>query len=711
MNRLLFFLFIIFSFTYNSQGATVTSAGAGDWGTISWTGGTPQAGDDIVIEHAVTYDSSSGLVYKSLTIQNNGSLTISSSQSFDQTKDVDLVSGSLILEASATHTFSGDITVNSGANISLASGSRLRMDQKGSATITIFGDVTVNNGSIDLISSATGNIDINSTATVSFTGTSTCYLQGGSTANYDILGTVSFSDNSQLISNKSGGKTTLVITGALIFDDGTSLYQGDPTKLSITGAVTFRTQLSNGGKWRHVAPFFSSGTTWNDLSSTDFKPTVSQGSENIYYWDASSSNSNDYAIGWDSVTNLSSAGFESGSQAYSVYSGDGAFSYSNGGLVSVTLNTATLASHTCTLYNTFDPNASYVIQNEGWNLVPNPFPTWLDLDAVLTGEMTGGTMLDYQGAHIWDASAGNYKAYLVSGETLESHENGLTNGSTGSRYIQPWQAFWLKLEDDDSATNHNNLQSGYRITIETSYRTTTPATTTYFKKGSSVNNRIRLDIFSLEDSSWDQVLLASDPLSHSGFKGGEDAYDKVAGGQIPNLYFKLSDGRSLCINTMPFGSSEIIPLYFDYGKTSASYSISLDQLDLEKGFVKLEDLKMNMTWDLTNGAYVFQHDPDFGAHRFNILYNEEPNGVEEEITKSFNAWFAGNEIYLQNEDSPLTGRYTLMLYSATGQKIANYSLDSHQNKVFAPGIANGVYIIELWNASIKIGTKKLVKWQ
>jgi len=172
---------------FNATAATKTSTASGNWSAIVWTGGTPVAGDDIIIAsgNVVTFNVAGGLVVNSLTV--NGTLLMGSGA------------------APLSLTVSTDVTVastgNLSANTALAN------------TISIGGNLA-NAGTVNL---STGG----KTADLIFTKNGSATLSGaGATNTYHKI-TLNMGASKANVLNVTASKFTNALAGFLTLTNGT----------------------------------------------------------------------------------------------------------------------------------------------------------------------------------------------------------------------------------------------------------------------------------------------------------------------------------------------------------------------------------------------------------------------------------------------------------------------------------------------------------
>lgn len=688
----LFILMLCTAFTY---GASFTSVTDGDWnlgatwGNLGNTAGVdyPSTGDDVTISHVVTYNINVPLDFNSLTLSTGGHLTFdntSGTTSFTTfnfnggTFETSTNSGIITIDNSlsvngtldvkSTMNINGDFTINSGS-VSFSGGTLLRV-QSSKANVNINSNMSISAGVFAVNAQGSNTVTINGSAVLTVGSSGAFYFEGSGSANFTIDGQLIVENGGQVINN-SGAHLNVTNNGTIRFEWGSSYFEGlSAGKISITGnRPTFEISLTSGGQWRQIGSPFESGTTLSVLTGTDFNPNISSGQENIYYWDATVASTGDDAPGWTAVTDLSNA-FDAttSSRAYNIYTGGANYPFANSGVVSFDDVLVDMDSRTFTLYNSMDPDPSASgTTDQGWNLVYNPFPFWIDLRQVLNDGANSN--LTYQGVHIWDAPNNQYVAHLYNGESLISHTNQTVTDTLNNRRMNPFQAFWVKLEAVDNTTESLTLSKTHRTAIKPD---------NLYLKTNNVLSRVRLNTFAVADSAWDQVLITINPTASESRLGSEDGYDRAPGFGTPNMTLVHQDGSRLCIDTRPLDSSATLDLDYTNAIDGQDYYIDLDTKDCDPAMsVILEDVKTGTMHDMESGPYLFSYDVGWGGTRFRIHLNKAALSDDELVNMAKpEVWFSSNILHVRlGSMEPNT---TIQELDLAGRIVGEYKLNLHQ---------------------------------
>lgn len=700
-------LSLYLGFTLNlAFAANFNSVASGNWtDPNTWgapagsTPGTnyPGPGDDVFLGHAVDYDLiGDTTTYNSITFNGGseldmlGDLSISNHTSLGVSSNLNL-NGPLTLGPNTVFLLEGDLTVNASGSITFEDRASVFRMSSASAHVQINSSISVQNGIFALQANGNNSLTVNGSATLTFQNNSSLYFEGSS-GTFIIDGTTIFEEGSELVVNLNSNLNATV-NGSVTFKYGSSFLQADGlNKLDISVPATWEIELSNNTEWRHISSPFAAPFDFNNLASTDFNPNVNSGQENIYWWDASiiGGTSAD-ANGWTPVTTLSET-FEAGGRSYIVYTGAPHYPFNNNGLISINAHVTYSSSYNYSLFNTIDTATSTNSEgDQGWNLIGNPYPSWLNLDTFLTKEMSGPN--DYKGAHMWDAAAGQYKAHMLTGESIEqSHQ--ITGGSipnASSQYIRPFQAFWVKTDKTTGSPSSVN--------IDYTHRAISPAASPPSYFSTSFIPRLRLNAYAAADSAWDQVLVTLNPNSNKLRLGNEDAFDRPSGNDRPNMALIHEDGERLCIDSRPLDSATVIPMLFEQGVDGATYHISMvdDQFDMNMSAF-LEDVKTNTLHDLKNGAYTFTHDKNYNQTRFNIHLS--PHYVSQSeiklVNQNFQIWTANEKVFVQLDKTGLHQNITVSVFDISGKLVFETSATAENTNTSIPlQMQSGAHIIKV----------------
>lgn len=253
---------------------------------------------------------------------------------------------------------------------------------------------------------------------------------------------------------------------------------------------------------------------------------------------------------------------------------------------------------TQTIPITYTTSAGYF--QDGWNMVPNPYPSSIDWDAA-----SGWTKSGIESAiYIWNPNNNQYAIY-VGGVG--------TNG--GSKNIPSSQAFWVHAIAPSPALSMT--ESVKSVTDQAFMR----------MSSQPINNSLMR--FQVSDGGVrnDEMVIHFDAAASTNFDAALDAW-KLASNDTLMPFFGtvLDDSLNLAINTLPLLASDIeIPIRLKVG-VSGQYTIRRDSLwNMPKSAcIVLEDKLTGTMTDFSSPAsYSFQIEDTTEAPRF-ILHIGAP---------------------------------------------------------------------------------------
>lgn len=437
-------------------------------------------------------------------------------------------------------------------------------------------------------------------------------------------------------------------TGSLIIQSdasGTGTYLDNGTTI-VTGITNVQQYLSAGRNWYITSPV--SNATTASLSSTN----------SILYYDEPTAQ-------WLSPTggSLLSAGkgyISTATTATGVISFAGTL---NNGTISIPLTRTT------------------GISKEGFNLVGNPYSSYLDWSKVDT---VSAKIL----STIW------YRTQTFGSSYTFDTYNGQGNVSTSlgatlvTNLIPPMQAFWVKVKQGETSGT---------LTFDNSMRSHGDFSTNTFKapaiKGES-QPLLRLEVSNAVNR--DEALIYFNENASNGY----DAYDspKMTNGNvaIPEIYTNIGNEK-LVINGMKNLSTDVeLPLGFSTGQAN-TFSIKASEVtNLSDVDIILKDQLLNTEFNLKNGAaYTFTSDSITTDKRFAVLFKTSSvvTTALETVSGSAKVHIHSNngQIIIINENETeniIQGT----IYNSVGQQVANCDITNSQT-IINGHFPTGLYII------------------
>jgi hypothetical protein len=281
---------------------------------------------------------------------------------------------------------------------------------------------------------------------------------------------------------------------------------------------------------------------------------------------------------------------------------------------------------------------------------------------------------------------------------------GTDNGLKGtvSQYIPPLQAFWMKVDADDSSDVLNFTNSMRSHQDQSIYA-----------------NRLRsqqiddLQIVRLRVSNGnnsDAAVIVADSGASDNFDGCDAQKMSNDNVNIPEI-FTLTGTEELVINHLnKLSADQELTLGFRPGKTGDFTIEATEIANLNSNQkVILVDKRMNTLQELTVGSpYSFSSDAFATNDRFSVVF-KSPTGIDEKTNEGNIVVFgnANNGITVMCTTLPI-GRPMVSVYNVLGQILVQRSLTSTTtsiNDVHAPGI----YLVKITSGSQNHTTELVLK--
>jgi hypothetical protein len=331
---------------------------------------------------------------------------------------------------------------------------------------------------------------------------------------------------------------------------------------------------------------------------------------------------------------------------------------------------------------------------EGFNLVGNPYPSYLNWSDVATASTNVDATMWYRTKVGVDYK---YYTYLTGTGALE--QDGITVPAGVSNFIPPMQAFWVRvsagqtsgsLAFTNSMRDHKDI-SGNALRAPSAKKST--------------NQLLRLQVSNgIND---DETVVYFNPNVTNGL----DSYDSPKmfnnNDAIPEI-FTLADNEKLVINGMQnMPLNQEIALGFVPGSAS-SFSIKANELTNVPSNVKVI-LKDNVTLaetDLTDAATAYQFTPEVSStNRFSIVFRTAGAVTGMDNTAKLNAQVfvnAANQIVII---APEKSNYSI--YNAVGQKIKESFTVS--NTTIVNGLnCSGIFVVRVSDNGKCLSTRVLL---
>lgn len=182
----------------------------------------------------------------------------------------------------------------------------------------------------------------------------------------------------------------------------------------------------------------------------------------------------------------------------------------------------------------------------GWNLIANPYPTYLDL-------ASAGVSFGNAVNTVWTTTN-------ASGSTAYATYNvasGIGAGG-GTRYVAPGQSFWVRNYSSSSFSVSNSARVH---------------STGMLKAATSNNDLLRIAVMGTKTE--DETVLAFREVGSESFSSVFDSEKRFATGASDMSVYTLKDNKSLVINILPSGlEGRVVPLMLNVGaQVAGTYTL------------------------------------------------------------------------------------------------------------------------------------------
>jgi uncharacterized repeat protein (TIGR03806 family) len=326
---------------------------------------------------------------------------------------------------------------------------------------------------------------------------------------------------------------------------------------------------------------------------------------------------------------------------------------------------------------------------EGWNLVGNPYPSYIDFDLFFQHNIATIESGTYQAVYGYDGDANNGWTVL--------------NNATTDILIAPGQAFFVKSK-----------LGGGSVQFTPAMRVQGDSDDFIQGRSSSAHHGHLKLLASSNDSNYSTDFYFNDNAT-LGLDPGYDA--SIFNGTIPDfsIYSHLVEGDydvAFAIQTL--GSNALnnvtIPLGV-HASQGQNVTISISETDIPSSVkVYLEDTVENSFTLLNTSAYSFTAISDIsGVGRFYLRFENAALGIEEPLLNDLSIYtdYIEKSIVIKGL---LQNNTDLKLYDIHGRKVLIDRLQSTNSRhvINIEHLSSGIYILELSNTNNSKRIEKLV---
>jgi len=345
-----------------------------------------------------------------------------------------------------------------------------------------------------------------------------------------------------------------------------------------------------------------------------------------------------------------------------------------------------------------------IINNNGngsgrrWNLVANPYPSYLNLNSAAHGTNNLISVNTAVGNQIIDGSFAavyGWNPNKSGGAGYDSYDNNDT-----AKYIAPGQGFFVAARSTTAAN----------ITFKEEMQTT--STGDDFISGDNMENtEVVLRIYNGGNAVGNTKLYFGNDLTLA-LDPGWDAGSYSQSASIMTRLVEEDEGHGMAINAMGLDAMEnvVVPLVINQS-AGQEFRINLHTSTIPDPNLYLEDIEEGTFTNLYESDFVYATTSDLsGVGRFFLHMTTDTMSNGEVSTSMLNAYKEIDANYITVEGLATQPNATkVRLYNILGSEVLSTTLQNNMGiqTISTIGMATGIYIVELESGTDRL-TKKLI---
>jgi hypothetical protein len=325
---------------------------------------------------------------------------------------------------------------------------------------------------------------------------------------------------------------------------------------------------------------------------------------------------------------------------------------------------------------------------EGFNLVSNPYPSYLNWD-VVSRTNVDGTM--------W------YRTHDGTNMVFETYVAGAAggvgtnlSGNTATKYIPPMQSYWVRVtqgQTSGSLALDNTMRSHFASL----------GSSTAGLRSTQDDPSLFLRMNLLQANKKDQLIVYVNEQATNGF----DMLDgeKMMQAGYPQFYTKAGDKKIVINGLNSAKKQQALPVTIEL-PTTGVHSFVIEDLEISNGLVWLEDKQEEIIQALEPGTvYQFYANAGMNAERFvlhfQLIDDAVPTIVYNEVNSSANFSGKGANVYAESAGvvviklpASAEGVTDIQIRDAAGKLVYAGSMNNLETSVELAQ-ANGIYYVTL----------------
>jgi uncharacterized repeat protein (TIGR02543 family) len=321
---------------------------------------------------------------------------------------------------------------------------------------------------------------------------------------------------------------------------------------------------------------------------------------------------------------------------------------------------------------------------DGFSLVGNPYMAPVNMQTILSNS----TNLNQTYYYIWDPTMSTRGAYV----TVDVSNNTSTTGSNANRFLQPWQACFVKTASNGSASlTFTEASKGTSLT--STWRMTPPLST--------LNIQLwQFDTFNiLNTKPLDGVIVKFDPAFNSAY----DALDATKPVNLDENFALINNGKKVSIDSRNLPElTDTIPFEFTQIRDK-KYTLELEFTDALGQNVYLLDKKLGLDYPLestgkTTYNFIVENSADpIEKNRFALIFQSAKSSTTKLTQKVFTIKATDNSQSnaLLDFGGSFNGSAKVMVINSIGQVMFEKTTHTNTMQLDLDGQTPGVYYIKV----------------
>ncbi|MDP4270257.1 MAG: T9SS type A sorting domain-containing protein [Bacteroidota bacterium] len=345
-------------------------------------------------------------------------------------------------------------------------------------------------------------------------------------------------------------------------------------------------------------------------------------------------------------------------------------------------------------------NRTAGVYKAGFNLIGNPYPSYVDLKAAMQSALDNGDLEPT----IWYRTKTNTVPSTYVFETVNTTTGVGTTVSTGvpvTQYLPPMQSVWVRVASGKTSATIS-FTNAMRSHTDLKYASNRLRSATV-----DDNRVLRLRVSNGVND--DELIFVFNPSASDGY----DAYDSekmlTTSANVPQLY-TVVNGVQLSIDGLNnVSSANTLPLVFSTGEANR-YTIRASEIynfDPDTKFVLVDNLQQT-SYDLSSGgSYAFATTSAVTtANRFTLLVDTKSNVAtalnQTEVLPDVQIYADENkQIVVEQNRTKVNGK--VIVVNSLGQIVVSENL-TESATTLKQRLFSGVYVV-----TATVGNKQLTK--